>query len=115
MKQHQIKKPSDNCKPNPVLYPTMSDIVNQINRKLQDHETYEKNQSAYALRINNITQRVSSSLPNENSLFIIFRADLCIFFRFKEAFCGTGVFKSGAGPHFPKLPHCPNKYLKDLL
>ena len=94
----------------------MSDIVNEIMRKLlRNVKSIKKNQSACALRINNITQPVSLSLPKENSLFILFSADLCHVSGCKEAFYGMGDFMSGVGPHFPKLPHCMNTYLKDIL
>ena len=45
------------------------------------------------------------SLPNENSLLVIFSADLCHVFGCEEAVHGMGVFMSGAGPHFPKFPY----------
>ena len=45
------------------------------------------------------------SLPNENSLFVIFSADLCHVFGCEEAVYGMVVFMSGAGPQFPKFPN----------
>ena len=57
------------------------------------------------LHDNKITQRISLSLPNENSLLVIFSADLCHVFGCEEAVYGMGVFMSGAGPHFPMFPY----------
>ena len=57
------------------------------------------------LHVNKITQRISLSLPNHNSLLVIFSADLCHVFGCEEAVYGMGVFMSGAGPHFPKFPY----------
>ena len=45
------------------------------------------------------------SLPNQNSLLVIFSANLCHVFGCDEAVYGMGVFMSGAGPHFPKFPY----------
>ena len=45
------------------------------------------------------------SLPNQNSLLVIFSADLCHVFGCEEAVYGMGVFISGAGPDFPKFPY----------
>ena len=42
MKQHHIQKPSDYYTLDPVLYPLISDNVNEINRKIQEREMYEK-------------------------------------------------------------------------
>ena len=44
------------------------------------------------------------SLPNENSLLVIF-SDLCHVFGCEDAVYGMGAFMSGAGPHFPKFPY----------
>ena len=57
------------------------------------------------LHVNKITQRISLSLPNENSLLVIFSADRCHVFGCEEAVYGMGVFMSGAGPHFPRCPY----------
>ena len=57
------------------------------------------------LHVNEITQRISLSLSNQNSLIVIFSADLCYVFGCEEAVYGMGVFMSGAGPHFPKSPY----------
>ena len=45
------------------------------------------------------------SLPNQNSLLVNFSADFCHVFGCEEAVYGLGVFISGAGPHFPKIPY----------
>ena len=37
-------KPSDYYTLDPGLYPSISDIVNEMNRKIQEQEKYEKNQ-----------------------------------------------------------------------
>ena len=42
-------KPSDYYTLDPGLYPSISDIVNEMNRKTQERETYEKRQSSYTL------------------------------------------------------------------
>ena len=55
------------------------------------------------LHVNKITQRISLSLPNQNSLLVIFSADLCHIFGCEEAVYGMGVFMSGGGPHFPSF------------
>ena len=63
----------------------------------------KKRPSSYALT--KITQRISLSLPNQNSLLVIFSADLCHVFGCEEAVYGMGVFMSGGSPHFPKFPY----------
>ena len=45
------------------------------------------------------------SLPNPNSLLVIFRAGICHVFGCEEAVYGMGVFMSGVGPHFPKFTY----------
>ena len=57
------------------------------------------------LHVNKITQRISLSLPNQNSLLVIFSVNLCHVFGCEAAVYGMGVFMSGAGPHFPKFPY----------
>ena len=57
------------------------------------------------LHVNKIAQRISLSLPNENSLLVIFSADLCHVFGCEEAVFGMGVSMSAAGPHFHKFPY----------
>ena len=101
MKQHRIQNhyyPLD-----PGLYPSISDIVNEMNKRFQERENYES--TPITLHVNKITQRISLSLPIKNSLRVIFSADLCHVFRCEEAVYGMGVFMSGAGPHFPKFPY----------
>ena len=53
--------------------------------------------------IHNFTklQRISLSLPDYNSIFVIFSADPCHVYGFVEAVYDMVVFISGAGPHFP--------------
>ena len=96
-------EPSDYYTLDPFLYPSISDIVNEMNRKIQEREKYEK--TSIKLHVNKITQRISLSLPNQNSLLVIFSADLCHVFGCEEAVYGMVVFMSGAGPHFPKFPY----------
>ena len=74
-----------------------------MKRKIQEHENYEK--TPIKLHVNKITPRISLSLPHQNSLLVIFCADLCHVFECEEAVYGMGVFMSGAGPHFPKFPY----------
>ena len=74
-----------------------------MNKKIHEREKYEK--TPIKLKVNRITQRTSLSLPNENSLLVIFSTDLCHVFGGEEAVYGMGVFMSGAGPHFPKFPY----------
>ena len=95
-------KSSDYYTLDPGLYPSISDILNEVNKKIQEHEKYE--QTPIRLHVK-ITQRISLSLPNENSLLVKFSADLCHVFGCEEAVYGMGVFMSGAGPHFPKFPY----------
>ena len=99
----QGTKPSDYYKIDARLYPSISDVVNEMNKKIQDREKYEK--TPIKLKVKRITQRLSLSLPNENSLPVILSTDLCHLFGCEEAVCGMGVFMSGAGPHFPKYPY----------
>ena len=94
-------KPSDYYTTDAGLCPLISDIVNEVNKKLQEREKYEK--TPIILKVNRITQRISLSIPNENLLLVIFSTDLCQVFRCEEAVYGMGVFISGAGPHFPKF------------
>ena len=68
-------KPSDYYTLDPGLYPSISDIVNEMKKKVQEREKYEK--TPIRLHVNKITQRISLSLPNENSLLVMFSADLC--------------------------------------
>ena len=68
---------------------TISDNLNERNRKTQEREMYEK--TPIKFHVNKITQRISLSLPDEKSSPVIFIAD--------------GVIMSGAGRHFPKLPY----------
>ena len=96
-------KPSDKCTLDPGLYHSISVIVNETNRKIQEREEYEK--TSIKLHVTKITQRISLSLPNQNSLIVIFSADLCHVFGCEEAAYDLGVFMSGAGPHFPKFPY----------
>ena len=96
-------KPSDYYTIDAGLYPSISDIVNEMNKQIQEREKYEK--TPIKLKVNRITQRISLSLPNENSLLVIFSTDLCHVFGCGEAVYGMGVFMSGAGPHFPKFPY----------
>ena len=96
-------KPSDYYTIDAGLYPTLSDIVNEMNKEIQEREKYEK--TAIKLKVNRITQRISLSLPNENSLPVIFSTNLCHVIGCEEAVFGMGVFESGAGPHFPKFPY----------
>ena len=96
-------KPSDYYTLDPGLYPSISDIVNEMNRKIQEREKYEKTPNK--LHVNKITQRFPLSLPNQNSLLVIFCADLCHVFGCEEFVHGQGVFMSGVGPHFPKFPY----------
>ena len=91
----------DYYKPDPGLYPSISDIVNEMNRKIQEQEKYEK--TPIKLQVNKITQQIFLNLPIQNSLIVIFSADLCHVFGCEEAVYGMGVFMSGAGPHFPKF------------
>ena len=95
-------KPSDYYTLDPGLYPSISDIVNERNRTFQKREMYEK--TSIKLHVNKITQRISLSLPNQNSLLVIFSADLFHDFECEESAHGMGVFMSCAGPHFPKFP-----------
>ena len=88
---------------NPGLCPSISDIVNETNRKIQEREEYEK--TSIKLHVTKITQRISLSLPNQNPLIVIFSADLCHVFGCEEAVYGLGVFMSDGGPHFPKFPY----------
>ena len=74
-----------------------------MDKKIQEREKYEK--TPIKLKVNRITQRKSLSLPNENSLLVIFSTELCHVFGCEEAVYGMGVFMSGAGPHFPKFPY----------
>ena len=97
------KKPSDYFAIDAGLYPTISDIVNEMNKKIQERENYEK--TPIKLKVNRITQRISLSLPKENSLLGIFSTDLCHVVGCEEAVYGMGVFMSGAGPHFPIFPY----------
>ena len=96
-------KPSDHYTLDPGLYPSISHIVNEMNRKFPEREKYETTPNK--LHVNKITQRKSLSLPNQNSLLFIFSADLCHVFGCEEVVCGMGVFMSGDGPHFPKFPY----------
>ena len=93
-------KPSDYYTLDPGLYPSISDIVNKMNKKIQEREI-----TPIRLHGNKITQRIYSSLPNENSLLVILSADLYHVLGCEEAVYGMGVFMSGAGPHFPKFPY----------
>ena len=67
-------KPSDYYALDPGLHPWISDIVNEMNKKIQEREKYEK--TPIRLHVSKITQRISLTLPNENSFFI-FSADRC--------------------------------------
>ena len=64
---------------------------------------YEK--TLISLHVKKITQQISLRLPNENSLLVIFSADLCQVFGCEESVFGMGVFMSGVGTHFPKFPN----------
>ena len=94
--------PSDYYTLDPVLYPSISDIVNELNKKIQEREKYEK--TPIRIHVNKITKRISLSLPNEISLLVIFSADLRHVFGCEKAVYGMGVFMSGACSHFPKFP-----------
>ena len=76
-------KPSDYYTIDAGLYPSISDIVKEMNKKDQEREKYEK--TAIKLKVNRITQRISLSLPNENSLLVIFINDPCHVFGCEEA------------------------------
>ena len=96
-------KQSDYYTLDPGLYLLISDIVNEMNKKILEREKYEK--KPIRLNVNKITQRISLSLRNENSLLVIFSADLCHVFGCEEFVYGMDFFMSGAGPHFPKFPY----------
>ena len=98
-----FRKPSNYYTLDPGLYPSISDTVNEMNRKIQEREKYEK--TPIKLHVNKITQRIFLRFPNQTSLLVIFSADLCRVFGGEEAVYGLGVFMSGAGPHFPKFPY----------
>ena len=74
-----------------------------MNKKIQEREKNEK--TLIKLKVNRITQRISLSLPNENSLLVIYITNLCHVFGCEEAVYGMGVFMSGAVPHFPIFPY----------
>ena len=78
-------------------------MVNEMNKKIQEREKYEK--IPINIKVKRITQRISLSFPNENSLLVIFSTNLCHVFGCEEAVYEMGVFMSGAGPHFPKFPY----------
>ena len=63
-------KSSDYYTLDQALYPSISDIVNELNRKFQESEMYKK--TPIKLHVNKITQQISLSLPNENSFLVIF-------------------------------------------
>ena len=96
-------KPSDYYTIDAGLCPSISEIVNELNKKIQEREKYEK--TPIKLKVNRITHRTSLSLPNEKSSLVIFSTDLCQVFGCEEAVYGMGVFMSGAGPHFLKFPY----------
>ena len=75
----------------------------KLTEKIQEREKYEKR--PIKLHVNKITQRISLSLPNQNSLLVIFSADLCHVFGCEEAVYGMAVFMSSAGPHFTNFPY----------
>ena len=62
-------KPSDYYTFEPGLYPSISDTVKELNRKIQESEKYEK--TPIKLHVNKFTQRISLSLPNPNFLLVI--------------------------------------------
>ena len=74
-----------------------------MNRKIQEREKYEK--TPIKLHVNKITQRISLSLPIQNTLFVFFSADHCHVFGYEEAVYGMVDFMSGARPHFPNFPY----------
>ena len=96
-------KPSDYYTIDAGLYPSISDIVNEMNKKIQEREKYEK--TPIKLKVNRITQRISLSHPDANSLPVIFSTDLCHGFGCEEAVYGVGVFMIDTGPYFPKFPY----------
>ena len=79
-------QPSDYYTINAGLNPSISDIVKEMNKKIQEREKYEK--TPIKLKVNRITQRISVSLPNENLLLVIFSTDLCHVFGCEEAVYG---------------------------
>ena len=96
-------KPSDYYTLDPGLYPSISDIVNEMNTKIQERDSYEK--ITIGLHVDKTTQRISLSLSNRNSLLVTFSAYIGHVFGWEEAVYGMGVFMSGADPHFPKFPY----------
>ena len=96
-----FRKPSNYYTLDPGLYTSISDTVNEINRKIQQREKHEK--TPIKLHVNKITQQISLRFPIQNSLLVIFSTDLCRVFGGEEAVYGSGVYMSGAGPHFLKF------------
>ena len=96
-------KPSDCYTLDPGLYPSIFDFVNEMNRKVQEIEMYEK--TPIRLLVNKITRRISLRLPNQNCLPVLFSANHCHIFGCEEAVLDIGVFMGGAGPHCPKFPY----------
>ena len=96
-------KPSDYYTHEPGLYPSISDIVNEMKKKIQERDKYDK--TPMRLHVNKITQQISFRLPNENSLLVILSADLCHVFGCAEAVYGMDIFMSIAGSHFLKFPY----------
>ena len=94
-------KPSDYYTLGQGLYPLISDIVNEINKNISEREMCEE--TPIKSHVYKITQRISLSLPNQSSIFVIFSGDLCHVFGCEEAVYGMGVFMGGAVPHFPKF------------
>ena len=74
-----------------------------MNRNNEEREKYEK--TPIKLHVNKITLRISLSLPNENSLLVLFSADLFHVLGCQEPVYGTVVFTRGAGLHFSKFPY----------
>ena len=68
------------------LYPSISEIVNEMNIKIQEREKYEK--TPIKLKVKKITQRKPLSLPNENLLLFIFSTNLCHVFGCEKAVYG---------------------------
>ena len=73
-----------------------------MNRNIEEREKYEK--TPIKLHVNKITLRISLCLPNENSLLVLFSADLCHVLGCQETIYGLVIFMRGAGLHFSKFP-----------
>ena len=88
----------------PGLYPSIVDIVVDMNNKTRAREHLGEYNRIY-VSVDKITQKVAVHLPENQSLFIIQSVDLSQIIGCDSEQNQTGVIMKGKGPHYPQYSY----------